>query len=253
MVYYHLKIYYWLSTKLTKLFRASGIRVFDRYFDLSIEEVEEIKIAKEENRSFQVRQKRFDPESLISVNVYRTKKSTKEYSAESDMRISEVEERIVNGRIGKDVTSQFFPLSVIAEGTQRIDDLMNAAEFLGLDENWFVATCSLQLQEIMIVKLAEKKGVVLDKGRIKEILNKTDEELFESSDYIPFRERYKAFSKEAKHLWGIDMPAMPLAFREMRSQVLHNGCNPTVEDTNFLVDYTTEMLRRLNESFKNIE
>jgi hypothetical protein len=224
MAYYHLKIYYHYSNFWTKIFGTPlDSNTFGVFFDLSEEEVKEIKKGKEENRPFWVHDTEFEPKQLVSIDVYRTQKSVMEYSAESNMRISEVKSGIINGRIGKNVTKRFFPLSVIDEGAQsKIDDLINAAKFLELDENWFISTCALQLQEVMIEKLAKKREIAFDKENLKRILGR---EVKVPSDFVPFSEKYKAFSKEIKRLDNIDMPKLPLDFRNTRTEVLHYGYN----------------------------
>lgn len=239
MAYYHLKLYHRLSNILSIF---GEIPVHSYFFDLSEEDIKKIKRAKEVDQIFFVKQKEFHPEKVDLINVYRTSKTTKEYSANSDMQISEVGKGIINGRIGKNVTKLFFPLSVIDEG-KTIDDLIVAAKFLGLDENWFISTCALQLREVMIVKLAEKKGISLDKESIKKILNKREVKV--SPDYVPFGEIYKAFQKEAKRVWDIKMPELTLEFRNIRSNVLHRGYNPTAEESKSFIEYTAGLLERL--------
>ena len=246
MPYYLLKIYYRLSNWFW-LFGAPT--VFSCFFDLSENEVRGIKDAKERNQSLFVKQTQLEPKNVVSVTVYRTEKSTLEYSAPSDMQQSEVERNIIDGKIGKNVTKSFFPLSIIHEERHStIEDLVMAAEFLGLDENWFVATCALQLQEAMIARLAEKHKISLDKENIKRILNKKEVKI--SSDFVPFGEKYRAFSKEASRLWDIQMPKLTLEFRNSRNDVLHNGYNPTREESSFFADYTADSLKRLDASFK---
>ena len=192
MPYYHLKIYH----RLSNWFRFLGDpTVFSCFFDLSEREVRGIKDAKEKNQPFYVKKVRLEPQRVVSITVYSTDKSALEYSALSDMQKSEVERNIIRGKMGKNVTKSFFPLSIMPEESHlTIEDLVMAAEFLGLDENWFVATCALQLQEAMIAKLAEKSKISLDKESIKRILNKKEVKV--SPDFVPFSEKYRAFSKK---------------------------------------------------------
>jgi hypothetical protein len=216
---------------------------------LSEKEVEEIKEGKEQNRSFWVGERRFEPQEIVSITVYETPKKTTEYYADSDMQLSEVKNWIINGRIGKNVTKLFFPLSVIdEEARSKIDELINAAKFLGLDENWFISTCALQLQETMIARLSKNKGILLDKENIKKIMNKKEVKV--ASDYVPFSEKYKAFSVAIKSLDDIIMPNLTLELIRMRNDVLHYGYNPTTEEANCFVNYTADLLNRLNDSIE---
>jgi len=252
MAYYHLRIYYHYSNFWTKIFGTpinSDFTTFIQFFNLSKKEVEEIKEGKEQDRPFWVGERRFEPQEIVSITVYETSKKTSDYSADSDMQLSEVMNWIMNGRIGKNVTKLFFPLSVIdEEAHSKIDDLISAAKFLGLDENWFISTCALQLQETMIARLSKNKGILLDKENIKKILNKKEVKV--PSEYVPFGEKYKAFSIAIKSLDDIIMPNLTLELIRMRNDVLHNGYNPTTEEATCFVSYTTDLLNRLNDSIE---
>ena len=225
------------------------ILVSSSFFDLSEEQIKAIKYAKENDQSFFIRQTQFEPKKIDFIAVYRTKKATNEYVANSDLKVSEVTRNILCGKIGKHVSNLFFPLSVIDEENHlTIDELIEAANFLGLDENWFISACALALQEVMIEKLAEKKNISLNKESIKKILNK--KKVTVSSDYIPFSEKYKAFQKEARRIGKITMPNLTLDFRNTRNDVIHRGYNPTPEESKIFVEYTVGLLKRLKTIWK---
>lgn len=69
----------------------------------------------------------------------------------------------------------------------------------------------------MVVKIAEKKEISLSKSNIEKLLDKN--QVKEAADYIPFDLKYKAFSKELRTKYGVDMPQLSLL--GMRRNVLH--------------------------------
>jgi len=118
-------------------------------------------------------------------------------------------------------------------------DLMDSALFLGLDTNWSVATCALQLQEVATILVAEKKGIRLDKQSLEKILGKKIQD-------FSFNYQYEAFSKEVKRLFKVEMPILAMHLRKMRVQVLHEGYNPQPEEKDSIVGFTIGLLEKLN-------
>lgn len=116
---------------------------------------------------------------------------------------------------------------------------MESASFLGLDTNWSVATCALQLQEVAVTLVAKKKEIKLDKANVERVLNKRIETL-------SFGYQYKAFSKLVKVTFGIEMPILTTHLRKMRTKVLHEGYNPKPEETDSIVRFTIGLLQKLN-------
>jgi|GEM_PF-2947938 len=119
-------------------------------------------------------------------------------------------------------------------------ELAKLASFLGLDENWFSATCALQLQEVAITLFAKQKNIKLDKKHVERILNK-------KIDSLSFNEKYEAFSKEIKRLYNVDMPILTTQFRKMRAKILHEGYNPQPEEKDAIVQFTLGLLQKLKD------
>ena len=119
-------------------------------------------------------------------------------------------------------------------------DLMQSASFLGLDTNWSLATCALQLQEVAVTLVAKRKNIKLDKANVEKVLNKKIEELF-------FNDQYKAFSRQMKDMFNIEMPILTTHLRRMRVKVLHEGYNPKPEETESIASFTTGLLRKLED------
>jgi hypothetical protein len=120
-------------------------------------------------------------------------------------------------------------------------DLMDSASFLGLDVNWFRATCALQLQEVAVTLMAERKNIKLDKANVEKILQKKIEER-----ELSFNEKYDAFSKQVKS-FNVAMPKLTIDLRNMRTEVLHKGYNPKTEETEAIVSFTIELLKTLED------
>jgi hypothetical protein len=118
--------------------------------------------------------------------------------------------------------------------------LMESASFLGLDINWSSAICALQLQEVAVVLVAKRKNIELDKMNVEKILGKKIKDL-------SFNDRYEAFSKEVKRLFGIDMPILTMHLRRMRVSVLHEGYNPKQEEIESIVSFTIGLLKKLED------
>jgi hypothetical protein len=127
------------------------------------------------------------------------------------------------------------------ESPEPTEDLMDSASFLGLDTNWSVAVCALQLQEVAITLVAEKTGISLDKKNVEKIL-KTQIQ----SKGFSFNHQYEAFGKEVKRLFHVDMPILVPQLRRMRVNVLHEGYNPEPEEKDSLVSFTIGLLKKLN-------
>jgi len=118
-------------------------------------------------------------------------------------------------------------------------DLMDSALFLGLDTNWSVATCALQLQEVATILVAEKKSIRLDKQSVERILGRKIQD-------FSFNYQYEAFSKEVKRLFSVEMPILTMYLRKMRVEVLHEGYNPQPEEKASIVSFTVGLLEKLD-------
>jgi len=116
--------------------------------------------------------------------------------------------------------------------------LKQVARTLGFDNNWFSATCALQLQEVAITLVAKRKNIKLDQTSVEEILGKKIE-------HLSFRNQYEAFRKIIKKTHGIDMPKLTMDFRRIRALVLHEGYPPEPEETEALLAFTTGLLKKL--------
>ena len=118
--------------------------------------------------------------------------------------------------------------------------LMRSAGFLRLDSNWFLATCALQLQEVAMKLVAERKAIKLDKANVERLLNKKIEGLFF------FNNQYQAFTKQVKALFGVEMPFLTQLLRKMRVKVLHEGYNPKPEEMEPIIGFTIGLLQKLS-------
>lgn len=123
---------------------------------------------------------------------------------------------------------------------QLATDLMDSATFLGLDTNWSLATCALQLQEVAITQVAKRAEIKLDKANVEKVLNKKIESL-------SFNNQYEAFSKLVLALFDVEMPILTTHLRKMRAKVLHEGYNPKPEETESIANFTIGLLRRLKD------
>jgi hypothetical protein len=117
-------------------------------------------------------------------------------------------------------------------------DLMDSASFLGLNSNWSLATCALQLQEVAVPLLAKRKNIRLDKTSVEALLNK-------KVQVLSFNDQYEAFSEQVKTSFNVEMPILTTHLRKMRTKVLHEGYNPKPEETESIVNFTIGLLQRL--------
>jgi Zn-finger nucleic acid-binding protein len=144
-----------------------------------------------------------------------------------------------------DTKDKFFKEVILSvrkiESPEPTEDLMDSASFLGLDTNWSVAVCALQLQEVAITLVAEKTGISLDRKDVEKIL-KTQ---IQSKDFS-FNHQYEAFGNEVKRMFDVDMPILVPQLRRMRVNVLHEGYNPEPEEKDSLVSFTIGLLKKLN-------
>lgn len=114
----------------------------------------------------------------------------------------------------RSTTDRFF--AYVTLKTRRIEtpeptaDLMDVCSFLGLDTNWSVATCALQLQEVATILVAERNGIRLGKPNIEKILGKKIKD-------FSFNYQYEAFSKEVKRLFEVEMPILTMHLRKNES------------------------------------
>jgi hypothetical protein len=119
--------------------------------------------------------------------------------------------------------------------------VMESATFLGLDTNWSVAVCALQLQEVAVTLVAGKLKIDLGKTNVEQILKARITKGFS------FNQQYEAFRIEVKRQFDIDMPFLTTQFRRMRVKVLHEGYNPEPEEKDSLVSFTIGLLRKLED------
>ena len=124
--------------------------------------------------------------------------------------------------------------------TEPIISLMRSASFLGLDTNWSMATCALQLQEVTMTLVAKRTKIKLDKANVERVLNKKIESL-------SFNDQYEAFSRLVKVKFDIEMPILTTHLRKMRAKVLHEGYNPKPEETGSIVNFTIGLLQKLED------
>jgi hypothetical protein len=161
---------------------------------------------------------------------------------------SMAKERVTNASWFKaslsDAKDRFFEEVILKvrkiEPPEPTADLMESASFLGLDTNWSVATCTLQLQEVAVILVAKKKCIELDKPNVERILGK------KIKDFC-FNDQYEAFSAELKRMFSIEMPILTMHLRKMRVKVLHEGYNPEPEEKDSLVSFTIGLLRKLED------
>jgi hypothetical protein len=122
-------------------------------------------------------------------------------------------------------------------------DLLPIAKFLDIDQNWMLAVIALQLQEIAIKKTSDKMGINLDRRNIEKILNKPIS--LEKIPFMPYNIEYTAFAKEVKNKTGSVMPKLVQDLRRTRANVLHEGYNPTREETDTIMTFTRGFLEKL--------
>lgn len=244
MPFYHVKIRY-APNRLMKLLIGKG-NLFYYFFDLNEEDIKRIKEAQERDAVIELHRKRIGSNRILAINVYRTEKSTKELATLYDKKTELVIQNILDGKIGEDVTELFFPPSPLHEDKPlTIIDLLGVVQSLGLDNNWFIATCALQLQEVAVVLLSEKKGIPLNKSNVERILGSPIE------GELTFTKKYEAFSKEVKRLFGVEMPEMLIDMRKIRHKVIHEGKNPTPEEVNSIVTFTIGLLKKLSSIYSD--
>jgi Zn-finger nucleic acid-binding protein len=124
-------------------------------------------------------------------------------------------------------------------------NLAKFSSFLGINENWMTSTYALQLQEVSITMVAQKKGIALDRENVERILNKEIKE----KDFS-FSHKYEALAKEVKRLYDIEIPFMAMWLRKMRQAVLHEGHNPTEQEKELAISATVCLLKELKKIFE---
>jgi hypothetical protein len=118
---------------------------------------------------------------------------------------------------------------------------INARHFK-LMNNWFSITCALQLQEVIITLVAKNLGIKLDKKKVYSVLGKPEPK----KDYVPFGDKYDAFSKIIKEKYGVIMPTLVKQYRRsFRSDVLHGGKTPEPEEISSIIVFTNGLLEKL--------
>ncbi len=164
-----------------------------------------------------------------------------ELRAESDKRQAETSVLQFNAKYLVD--SFFDNVIVVIKKNKPLEptkELMDSAKFLGLDTNWSIATCALQLQEVSIKLVAGKLAIDLSQTNVEKILNSK----VQPKDF-GFNQQYEAFQIEVKRLSKIDMPEMTTHFRRMRVKVLHEGYNPQKEETDAIASFTIGLMSKL--------
>jgi hypothetical protein len=156
--------------------------------------------------------------------------------------VSDVKVLLVD--INKTMISKILP--AISE-REPDEDLVMSSKYLGLNQNWFSATCALQLQEVSIKLVADKIGLDLKQSNVEKLLGKK----FESKDF-GFNQRYEAFGNIVKKSFDIDMPFLATQFRKIRVKVLHEGYNPQPEERDSLVSFTLGLMKKLEDVCKKI-
>ena len=118
-------------------------------------------------------------------------------------------------------------------------DLTKYTPFLGINDNWMVCTCALQLQEVAVTIVAKKVGIKLDKKNVTKIVK----------DSLPsdtaFKKKYEAFSTEVKSKYDIELPRLITSLRDIRRDVLHRGYNPDDAEKESIVIFTKDLLEKL--------
>lgn len=152
--------------------------------------------------------------------------------------LSQIHETFLNKIIPRLDTEQ------TAEPTASV---VESASFLGLNTNWSVAVCALQLQEVGVTLVAKKLKIDLEKPNVEKILSTK----IESKDFS-FNQQYEAFRAEIKRLFNVDMPFLTTQFRRMRVKVLHEGYNPEPEEKDALVSFTIGLLRKLEDTSNKV-
>lgn len=240
MPYYLVRIRY--VSKLTRKTETCG------QYDMTEEEVTKLVAEPYMNgEEFMFLGRRIDPNQIEFIHIFRTEQSVAEMIKEHSFHGKEIVlKQITDGAVGEYATSLFItsPPPVRRKPKPQkpevITDLMDSASFLKLDINWSSATCALQLQEVAMTLTAKKKNIKLDKASVEKLLNKKIED-------FSFNDQYEAFSKQVKVLCNVDMPLLTTDLRQMRRRVLHQGYNPTREETDSIMNFTIGLLRKFED------
>lgn len=156
---------------------------------------------------------------------------------EANMRVANVAN--LRAKIGE-INDIFWKQVVVTlRKEKKTSNLMESASFLGLDTNWSLATCALQLQEVAVTLVAKRKGIFLDKEHVEEVLDKKIKDIFF------FNDKYEVFGRQVKSAFGVEMPKLTKYLRRMRVDVLHGGYNPKPEETESIVSFTIGLLKKL--------
>jgi len=155
---------------------------------------------------------------------------------EAKMRVANINN--VKTKIGEIHDIFWKQVVVVLRREKETASLMESASFLGLDFNWSLATCALQLQEVAITLVAKRKNILLDKANVERTLNKRIQRL-------TFNDQYEAFSVQVKKSFEVEMPILAQHLRKMRAKVLHEGYNPKPEETESIVGFTIGLLQKL--------
>lgn len=162
---------------------------------------------------------------------------------EARMRVSNVSNtkalvEQINGILLRDVVAPLRKNGI----SEPEKSLIDSTAFLGLDRNWHLATCALQLQEVAITLVAKRKGIKLDKTNIEKLSGKKIQN-------FSFNHQYQAFSKYVEDSYNIKMPILTTHLRAMRVKVLHEGYNPKPEETQSIASFTIGLLSKLEKIY----
>jgi hypothetical protein len=249
MPYYHLRIRYEKKpTGILSIFGDSGVIITQCSYNWTENKVKTLRDMMKNEEDILVGDELIHHDNVKSINVFKTEKNFTEllHLFNGDNEVVRI--AIFDGKIAENVTSQYFDYPIMQDKKHyAIDDLEKSVQPLGLDRNWFVATYALQLQEVIITIIAEKLGIILDKANVERILKSGNS----IEGDVPFKLRYRAFSKEVKKLHNLDMPIMYEDMRTTRWKVLHLGQNPTSADVDAIVAFTIGLFEKLSKVVKD--
>ena len=227
MPYYHVKIAIRNPDTMLKFYReeldlsVEDIKLFAEQYEkgtvffkgewIDTSNIEEVEIRETYNKSVN-----YYPKPLDSSTIF--------YGNRSDIPV---------------VTRKFIKSPPIKGKMNELStSLIKTATFLGLDNNWSLATCALQLQEVAVTLVAKRKNIKLDRMEVEKVLGKKIQSL-------SFNNQYGAFAKHVKESLNIGLPILTTHLRKMRTKVLHEGYNPKPEETESIVSFTIGLLKKL--------
>lgn len=242
MPYYHLKLRCQeQQSRILRKLGDPGIIIVYQFFDLKEAEVTMFRKLMDKDVEFWFHGKMVHPKHVRGLSVFKTKKDFSELLQIFNGDKASVRDGILDGKIAETVTSLYFDYPILMENKNyTVNDLVKSVQSLGLNKNWFTATCALQLQEVVITIVSEKMGIILNKLNVERILETTIE------GEPSFNLKYQAFSKEVKER-NVDMPLIYEDMRTTRRKVLHLGKNPTSEDVDTIMTFTIGLCEKLSQ------